>query len=62
MNEPHVKRDPRVVMFENVRYFSGVQSTAEHRENYFRSCEAHGGELVEVVKQVRKEFQFKLGA
>lgn len=56
MNEVHIKRNPRDVMFENVRYNAGVQLTAETRENYFKSCEAHGGELYEVVQVVRKEF------
>jgi hypothetical protein len=33
---------------------AAVQSTPECRENYFRSCEAHGEELAEVVAEVRK--------
>jgi hypothetical protein len=44
----------RLVMLENVTNNAKSQSTPEARENYFRACEAHGGELAEVVKQVRE--------
>lgn len=51
------QNDRREVMFRNVRSSAAEQSTPEYRENYFRSCEAHGGELAEVVAIVRKEYE-----
>ncbi len=48
--------DRRAVMLKNVRDNSMAQSAPQFQENYFRSCEAHGGELAEVVAQIRKEF------
>jgi hypothetical protein len=56
MNEPKQKVDMREVMFRNVRENARHQIDSTHRENYFRSCEAHGGELAEIVAVVRKEF------
>lgn len=53
MNE---KVDRTEIMFKNVRYSAREQSTAEYRENYFKSCEDHGGDLEKVVKVVREEF------
>lgn len=46
----------RIVMGRNVRENARVQATPENRENFFRSCEAHGGELAEIVAEVRREF------
>lgn len=48
--------DRRNLLFRNVRGNAGGQIDAQHRENYFRSCEAHGGELAEIVSVVRGEF------
>jgi hypothetical protein len=56
MNEPKVAVDRRELMFKNVRENARCQATAECRENYFRSCEAHAGDMLEVVAVVRKEF------
>ena len=33
---------------------ASCQATTECRENYFRSCEAHGGEMIELVQEVRR--------
>lgn len=63
MNEPKpVDRnaDRLAVMFRNVRENSRIQRSPENRENYFRSCEAHGDDLAEVVKVVRAEQQSTL--
>ena len=46
-------------MLENVRTSAAEQATLECRENYFRSCEAHGGDMLEIVAQVRKEYETK---
>lgn len=35
---------------------SKTQSTPQNRENYFNSCEAHGGDLAEIVKEIRKNY------
>ena len=57
MNEqPKQQVDRKEVMFKNVRFFSACQICVECRENYFRSCEAHEGELAQVVAVVRKEY------
>lgn len=56
MNQPHEQVDRKAVMFRNVRDNARAQATPESRENYFRSCEAHQGDLAEVVAVVRKEF------
>lgn len=55
MNEPKIQQNRRDVILKNVRENARVQSTAQCRENYFQSCTAHGGEVAEVVEQVRKE-------
>ena len=39
-----------------VRKNAHFQSSPECRENYFRSCEKHGGELAEIAVFVRNEF------
>ncbi len=44
------------MIFRNVRANAKAQVDAEHRENYFKSCEAHQGDLALVVSEVRKEF------
>ena len=49
-------KDRLETMFRNVRVNSKAQVDAKRRENYFRSCEAHGGDLALVVSEVRKEF------
>lgn len=56
MNEEHQRKDRRQVMMDNVRENASVQLFPENVENYFRSCEAHGGELAEVVAVIRKEY------
>ncbi len=43
-------------MLSTVRESARIQSTPEHRENYLTSCENHGGDLAEIARQVRKEF------
>lgn len=55
MNEQPQPVDRRAKMLENVRATAAEQSTPEYRENYLRSCEAHGGDMIEIVAQVRKE-------
>lgn len=55
MSEEKVHLSREEVMLKNVRFFSGCQSTPENRENYFRSCEAHGDEMKAVVAKVRTE-------
>lgn len=47
--------DRKAMMFENVRKNVGEQATPECAENYLKSCEAHGGDMAEVVKVVRAE-------
>lgn len=54
MSEQKQQVDRTEVMFKNVRYCAAEQSTPEHRENYFRSCEAHGGDLANVVAIVKE--------
>ena len=44
-------------MLKNVRTSAAEQSTPEYRENYLRSCEAHGWDMIEIVAQVRKELE-----
>lgn len=56
MNEPKIQVDRKETMLNNVRNNASQQKTIENRENYFKSCEAHGGDLTEVVGIVRKEF------
>jgi len=57
---PQVERQrrpfDRELALKNVTENATCQSTTECRENYFRSCEAHGPELAEVVAEVRKRF------
>lgn len=55
MNKPQEQQDRKEVMFRNVRENARSQATPQNRENYFRSCEAHGGDLATVVAVVRKE-------
>lgn len=38
-----------------VRLNASTQATTEHRENYLRSCENHGGDIAEAVKRVRSD-------
>lgn len=40
------------IVTENAR----LQATSENRENYFKSCEAHGPDLADVVTEVRSIF------
>lgn len=44
------------MILTNVRANAKTQANAVCRENYFKSCEAHGGELAEIAGIVRKEF------
>jgi hypothetical protein len=57
---PQVERQRRPFdreqALKNVTENATCQATPECRENYFKSCEAHGGELAEVVAEVRKRF------
>ena len=55
VNAPTPPVDRKEVILRNVRENARCQVDAAHRENYFRSCEAHGGDLAEVVAAVRKE-------
>jgi hypothetical protein len=57
MSEQKPQIDRTEVMFRNIRQYAAEQSTPEHRENYFRSCEAHGSDLANVIAQVRKEYE-----
>ena len=58
MNEPKIAKSRKEVMLENVRQNASSQSSAEHRENYFQSCEAHNDtDLTEVVKIIRAEYK-----
>ena len=41
-----------------VRHAANSQSTEECRENYLNSCEESGGDLAEIAKIIRNEFQF----
>ena len=52
----NVQNDRKATMLKNVQVNARSQANDEHRENYFRSCEAHGGDLAEVVAVVRKEY------
>ena len=45
--------DRRKVMIDNVINNAKSQSTLECRNNYLKACEAHGGELAEVVKELK---------
>lgn len=53
--EPRQPVDRKAVMLENVRKNACEQATPECVENYLKSCEAHGGDLAEVVKKYREE-------
>jgi len=45
-----------------VRDSTSIQANFGCRENYLRSCEAHGGETAEAAKIVRQEFsEAKIG-
>ena len=60
MDTPQVERQrhpfDREQSLKNVTENTNCQATSECRENYFKSCEAHGPELAEVVVEVRKRF------
>ena len=47
--------DRKAMMLENVRTNAYAQATTECMENYLKSCEAHGGDMAEVVKMFREE-------
>ena len=56
IKQPHkrefdVEQSMKIVL-ENAH----AQSSAEHRENYFKSCEQRGPELALVVAEIRKQF------
>jgi len=53
MNEPKVPVDRKKVMADNVHTNAMAQKSQENRESYLKSCEAHGGELAEVVREWR---------
>ena len=55
MNDPKQQEDRKQTMFKNVREGARSQVTAECRDNYLRSCENHGGDMIEVVATVRQE-------
>jgi len=40
--------------FQRILENASCQATEEYRENYLRSCEAHGGESAEVAAEVRQ--------
>ena len=48
--------DRKEKMLVNVRAGAKEQSSPTHRENYLKSCEAHGGDMIEVAAAVRAEF------
>jgi hypothetical protein len=52
--------DRRSVIVKNVSVNAASQATPECRENFFRSCEAHGGELATVAGEVRLTYQNSL--
>jgi len=54
-NEPRQPVDRKAMMLDNVRTNAYAQATTECMENYLKSCEAHGGDMAEVVKQFRAE-------
>lgn len=56
MNDKSQQVDRTEVMFRNVRENARIQATPENRENYLCSCEAHGGDLANVVAVVKLEF------
>jgi hypothetical protein len=45
--------DRRKVMIDNVTNNARSQVNLECRNNYLKACEAHGGELAEVVKELK---------
>ena len=55
MNDPKQQEERKATMLRNVREGARTQATPECRDNYLRSCEAHGGDMMEVVATVRKE-------
>lgn len=59
MNEPKPPPPTSEERFKKilsmVRQNASVQSSEEHRENYLRSCESHGGDIGEAVKVIRSE-------
>lgn len=59
MNEP---KSPPPTPEERFKKILGMvkenasrQATEEHRDNYLRSCESHGGDTAEAAKVVRSE-------
>ena len=46
--------------FKRILENAECQATEECRENYLKSCEAHGGESAEVAAEVRKFIAEKL--
>ena len=56
MEDVRQPRDRREIMLQNVRTGAREQATPEFRENYLRSCAAHGGDMIEIVAMVRSEF------
>ena len=56
MNEQTPHQRPtftREERFQRILENASCQATVECRENYLRSCEAHGGESAEVAAEVR---------
>ena len=49
--------DRKAAMMPKVRENAIIQCSEECRENYFRSCEAHGGELAIVASEIRLELK-----
>ena len=56
MNEQPRRPFDTEKVLATVRDTAKAQSSDVHRENYLRSCEAHGGELAIIADKVRKEF------
>jgi len=55
MSEPHQQIDRRALMIANVTSNAKNQATAEHRLNYFKSCETHGGDLATVAAEIKSK-------
>ena len=54
IDQQQYQADRRATIVANITTNARNQATPEARENYLCSCEAHGGELAEVVAEFRK--------
>jgi hypothetical protein len=52
--QPQRRQFDRQRSIEIVMEAAALQATPENRENYLRSCEAHGPDLADVVAEVRR--------